>query len=72
MHRIGFNRCEADHCYYVKFFGNSYIILLLYVDDMLITGSSIKEISNLKEAIVKIVCNEGFGSCKANPWYKNN
>ena len=72
MHRIGFNRCEADHCYYVKFFGNSYIILLLYVDDMLITGSSIKEISNLKEAIVKIVCNEGFGSFKANPWYKNN
>ncbi|RVW88928.1 Retrovirus-related Pol polyprotein from transposon TNT 1-94 [Vitis vinifera] len=36
MHRIGFKRCEADHCCYVKSFDNSYIILLLYVDDMLI------------------------------------
>ncbi|RVW81651.1 Retrovirus-related Pol polyprotein from transposon TNT 1-94 [Vitis vinifera] len=38
MHRIGFKRCEADHCCYVKSFDNSYIILLLYVDDMLIAG----------------------------------
>ena len=49
MHRIGFKRCEADHCYYVKSFDNSYIILLLYVDAMLIVGSSIEEINNLKK-----------------------
>ena len=49
MYRIGFKRCEADHCCYVKFSDNSYIILLLYVDDMLIAGSSIKEINNLKK-----------------------
>ena len=49
MHRIGFKRCEADHCCYVKSFDNSYIILLLYVDDMLIAGSSIEEINNLKK-----------------------
>ena len=49
MHRIGFKRCEAVRCYYVKFFDNSYIILLLYVDDILIAGFSIKEINNLKK-----------------------
>ena len=49
MHRIGFKRCEANHCCYVKSFDNSYIILLLYVDDMLIAGSSIEEINNLKQ-----------------------
>ena len=49
MHRIGFKKCEADHCCYVKSFDNSYIILLLYVDDMLIAGSSIEEIKNLKK-----------------------
>ena len=49
MHRIRFKRCEADHCYYVKFSDNSYIILLLYVDDMLIAGSSTEEINNLKK-----------------------
>ena len=49
MHRIGFKRCEADYCCYVKSFDNSYIILLLYVDDMLIVGSSTEEINNLKK-----------------------
>ena len=26
MHRIGFKRCEADHCRYLKFFDNYYIL----------------------------------------------
>ena len=46
MHRIEFKRCEADHYCYVKSFDNSFIILLLYVDDMLIARSSIEEINN--------------------------
>ena len=49
MHRIGFKRCEADHYSYVKSFDNSYIILLLYVNNMLITRPSIEEINNLKK-----------------------
>lgn len=53
MHRIGFKRCEANHCFYVKFFDNSYIILLLYMDDMLIVGSSIEEINDLKKQLSK-------------------
>ena len=53
IHGIRFKRCEVDHCCYVKFFDNSYIILLLYVDDMLIAGSSIEEINNLKKQLSK-------------------
>ena len=53
MHKIGFERCKADHCCYVKFFDNSYNILLLYVDDMLIVGSSIEEINDLKKQLSK-------------------
>ena len=53
MHKIGFKRCEADHYSYVKFFDNSYIILLLYVDDILIAGSSIEEINDLKKQLSK-------------------
>ena len=52
MCRIGFKRCEADHCCYVKSFDNSYIILLLYVDDILITGSSVEEINYLKKQLL--------------------
>ena len=64
MHRIGFKRCEADHCCRVKFFGNSYIILLLYVDDMLIVGSSIEEIHNLKKQLSKQFVMKDLGAAK--------
>ena len=64
MHKIGFKRCEADHCCYVKFFDNSYIILLLYVDDMLIAGSSIKEINNLKKQLSKQFAMKDLGAAK--------
>ena len=44
----GYRRLEIDQCCYFKYFENSYIILPLYVDDMLVTQSSIKEIVSLK------------------------
>ena len=64
MHRIRFTRCEADHCCYVKSFDNSYIILLLYVDDMLIAGSSIEEINNLKKQLSKQFAMKDLGAAK--------
>ena len=64
MHKIGFKRCEADHCYYVKFSNNSYIILLLYVDDMLIARSSIEEINNLKKQLSKQFAMKDLGAVK--------
>ena len=64
MHRIGFKRCEADHCCYVKFSDNSYIILLLYVDNMLIIGSSIEKINNLKKQLSKQFTMKDLGAAK--------
>ena len=49
----GFTRCEMDHCSYFKKFDDRYIILLLYVDDMLLVGSSMKEINKLKQQLAK-------------------
>ena len=45
----GFLKCQVVYCCYVKKFDNSYIILLLYVDDMLIAGACIEEIDKLKK-----------------------
>ena len=64
MNRIGIKRCETDHCCYVKFFNNSYIILLLYVDDMLIARSSTKEINNLKKQFSKEFAMKDLGVVK--------
>ena len=51
MQRNGYTRCEMDHCCYLKKFRSSYIILLLYVDDMLVAGSDMQEIKRLKEQL---------------------
>ena len=48
MSKSGFHRSEKDQCCYLKIFTDSYLVLLLYVDDMLIAGSSMKEINTLK------------------------
>ena len=53
IYRIELKRCEANHYCYVKFFDNSYIILLLYVNDMLIAESSIEETNNLEKQFSK-------------------
>ena len=64
MHRIGFKRCKADHCCYVKFYENSYIMLLLYVDDMRIARSSIEEINTLKKQLSKQFAMKDLGIAK--------
>lgn len=40
-----------DHCFYLKKFNSSYIILLLYVDDMLVAGPDMQEINKLKKQL---------------------
>jgi len=40
MFEQGYTRCHSDHCFYLKRKNDgSYIILSLYVDDMLVEGS---------------------------------
>ena len=46
----GFKRLEIGHCVYIKRYAQEkYIILLLYVDDMLIVGHDKNMISRLKK-----------------------
>ena len=41
MTKQGYDRCHSDHCAYFKRLDNGrYIILLLYVDGMLVAGST--------------------------------
>ena len=48
MIKSGFCKAEKDPCCYFKKYTDSYVFLLLYVDDMLIAVSSMREINNLK------------------------
>ena len=50
----GYDRAAFDHCVFVnKFFDEEFIILLLYVDDMLIIGRDIGKIDKLKKELSK-------------------
>ena len=64
MCRTRYKRYEFDHCFYVKFFDKSYIILLLCMDDMLTAGSSIEEINNLKKQLSKQFAMKDLGAVK--------
>ena len=48
MTKSGFCKAEKDPCCYFKKYTDSYVFLLLYVDDMLIAGSCLREINNIK------------------------
>ena len=50
----GYDRTASDHCVFVKkFFDGEFIILLLYVDDMLIVGHDTSKIDKLKKELSK-------------------
>ena len=52
MTEQGYSRCHSEHCVYFKRIDNGrYIILSLYVDDMLVVGSNMQDINVLKRKI---------------------
>ncbi|KAH9794327.1 hypothetical protein KPL71_004856 [Citrus sinensis] len=51
---LGYNRLSSDHCaYYKRFKDSDFIILLLYVDDMLVTGLNKDRIQELKAQLAR-------------------
>ncbi|KAL8149672.1 hypothetical protein AgCh_006620 [Apium graveolens] len=60
----GNTRSVMDHCCYFKQFDSSYIILLLYVDDMLIAGSNMREINRLKRQMSEEFEMKDMGAAK--------
>ena len=49
MHDHGYSRCHLDHLFYFTRLGDeSYIILCLYVGDMLVVGSNVDHIKGMK------------------------
>ena len=49
----GFSRCHSDNTVYTKKVGNSLIILVLYVDDLILTSSDLNLINHVKSDLKK-------------------
>ena len=61
----GFGKTQADHCIFVKKYdGGDFLILLLYVDDMLIVGQDPKKIGSLKKALSRSFSMKDMGPTK--------
>eukprot|EP00253_Pinus_taeda_P004418 PITA_04418 len=50
---FGFSRCHSDNTIYTKKVGKSLIILVLYVDDLILTGSDPNLINHVKSSLKK-------------------
>ena len=56
LHATGFKKCASDHGFYLK--TNDYgdlLILCLYVDDVIFTGSNLKMVGDFKHIMMKEV-----------------
>ena len=59
------HRFYKTHCVFVKRYDEGdFLILLLYVDDMLIVGQDMKKIVSLKKALGKSFAMKGLGLAK--------
>lgn len=53
MVRFGYKRCQLNHTLFIKRSGEHVTILIVYLDDNVLTGSSEKEIQVLKKCLSK-------------------
>ena len=65
MHKHGYSRCHLDHFFYFKRLADdSYIILCLHVDDMLVVGSNMDHIKGLKHQLTHAFSMKDLGKEK--------
>ena len=65
MQEHGYNRCHSDYCVYFKRLDDdNYIILCLYVDDMLLARSNMDHIKGLKRQLAHAFAMKDLGETK--------
>ena len=65
MGEYGYKKTTSDHCVFVQEFSDDdFIILLLYVDEMLIIGKNSSRIENLKKQLSKSLAMKDLGPAK--------
>lgn len=65
IRKQGYRKTSSDHCVFFQRFGDDdFIILLLYVDDMLIVGKNVGRIAQLKRDLSKSFAMKDLGPAK--------
>lgn len=64
-----FAHCELDPCvYYKKLANGEFVILLIYVDDMLVVGTSVRIVHELKKNLAQCFFHEIFRGSEEDSW----
>ena len=45
---LGFTRCATEHALYTRRWGNEELVVGMYVDDLIITGTRVEDIDSFK------------------------
>lgn len=60
-----FMRCQSGHCmYFRKIENGNYLILILYVDDLLVASSNMLDINELKRKLANSFAMKDLGTAK--------
>jgi len=60
----GFPQAASDHTLFIKSTSTSFIVILIYVDDIILAGTSLEVFDELKAALHKAFCNKNLGQLK--------
>lgn len=58
---LGFERCPMEHAVYKPTVGDGYLLVGVYVDDLIIIGSSITDIAKFKDEMQRLFCMSDLG-----------
>ena len=61
---IGFRRCQHDHSVFIRKTATGIVVLVVYVDDILLTGSDITAINETREYMKKHFVTKDMGKTK--------
>lgn len=64
LQRLGFTQSNVDYCLFVKNIIGKFTAILVYVDDLLITGNSMEEIKKVKDKLHKLFSIKDLGSAQ--------
>ncbi|XP_020550909.1 uncharacterized protein LOC110012289 [Sesamum indicum] len=64
MKNFGFEQCDHDHCLFIRGLGINLTVLLVYVDDILITSASEEQIMNVKDYLNELFTVKHLGTAK--------
>lgn len=53
MLKFGYKQAQADHTLFVRRQGSQVTALIVYVDDIIVTGNDATEVAHLKESLAK-------------------